>query len=106
MMDELIDRYGDLPDPALNLLTIALIRAEGVACGIQSIRQEGLVVFFVQEELDLDIWSELSDMTKGRLKMSLGKGTAIRLQLKAGENALNIIHKIFQKYLSLRHAEG
>ena len=106
MIDELLDRYGELPEPAMNLLTIALIRAEGVACGIHTIRQEGHSIFFGQDEPDIDIWSDLSDMTRGRLKMSLGQNVAIRLQLKAGENALNIIHKIFEKYLALRHAEG
>ncbi len=107
MIDELADRYGDLPAPAVNLLNIALARALGEACGITAIRQEGNTVFFTQEELDIDIWSDLSDLVKGRLRFAGGANDAmIKLQLRQGEDMLGIIHRIFEKYLDLRHAEG
>ncbi len=107
MIDELADRYGDLPAPAVNLLNIALARALGEACAITAIRQEGNAVFFTQERLDIDIWSELSDLVKGRLRfVGGGKDASVKLQLRPGEDMLAIIHRIFEKYLSLRHAEG
>ena len=102
MIDELSDRYGDLPSPAVNLLHISLARALGEACGITSIRQEGHDVFFTQDALDIDIWSDLADLVKGRLRF-VGSGTSasIKLQLRQGEDMLGIIHKIFEKYLAL-----
>ncbi len=104
MIDELSDRYGDLPAPAVNLLHIALMRALGEACGITAIRQEGLTVFFTQDTLDLDIWSELADLVKGRLRFAGGASEAsIKLQLREGEDMLGIIHRIFEKYLDLCH---
>ncbi len=107
MIDELADRYGEPPKPAQSLLQIALARALGEACGITSIRQDGRAVFFTQDQLDLDIWSTLSDMVKGRLRFSgLGDSAAIKLQLREGEDMLPIIHKIFEKYLVLLHAQG
>ncbi len=107
MIDELTDRYGDLPTPALNLLNIALIRALGETIGITAVRQEGNTVYFSQEQLDIDIWSELSELVKGRLRFAGGgKDASIKLQLRPGEDMLAIIHKIFVKYLSLRHTEG
>ena len=107
MTDELCDRYGDLPAPAVNLLNIALARALAEACGVTSIRQEGNTVFFTQDQLDIDIWSDLSDMTKGRLRFAgMSKDAAIKLQLKQGEDMLGIIHKIFEKYLSLLNSQG
>ncbi len=107
MLDELSDRYGDLPTPAVSLLHIALVRALAEACGITAVRQEGNTVFFTQEKLDLDIWSELSDLVKGRLRFAgLGKDAAIKLQLRPEEPMLPIIHKIFEKYLELQRAEG
>ena len=101
MADELMDRYGEMPEPALNLLRIALIRAEGVACGIQNVRQNGNTVTFIQKEVNIDVWMELADIVKGRLKLVAGNDACIRLSLKSGENALKIIHKIFEKYLEL-----
>ena len=106
MTDELCDRYGDLPAPAKNLLDIALARALAEACDVTSIRQEGNVVFFTQDQLDIDIWSDLSDMTKGRIRFSgMSKDASVKLQLRQGEDMLGIIHKIFEKYLSLRNAQ-
>ncbi len=106
MIDELSDRYGDLPAPAVNLLNIALLRALGEACDITAIRQEGHAVFLSQEHLDLDIWSELSDLVKGRLRFAgAGADAAIKLQLREGENLLGILQKIFEKYLQLREAQ-
>ncbi len=107
MIDELSDRYGDLPKPAVNLLHISLARALGEACGVTAIRQDGHAVYFSQEQLDIDVWSELSDMVKGRLRFSgAGATSAIKLQLREGEAMLPIIHKIFEKYLELLHAQG
>ena len=71
-----------------------------------SIRQEGNVIFFTQDQLDIDIWSDLSDMTKGRIRFSgMSKDASVKLQLRQGEDMLEIIHKIFEKYLSLRNAQ-
>ena len=107
MIDELADRYGDLPVSATNLLDIALARALGEACGITAIRQEGTTVFFSQDHPDIDVWSEISDLVKGRIRFTgAGSDAQIKLQLRSGEDMLGIIHKIFEKYLSLRHAEG
>ena len=107
MIDELADRYGDLPASAENLLDIALARALGEACGITAIRQEGNTVFFTQDAPDIDIWSEISELVRGRIRFTGGgEGAQIKLQLRPGEDMLGIIHKIFEKYLALRHAEG
>ncbi len=107
MIDELSDRYGDLPKPAVSLLHIALARALGEACGVTAIRQDGHAVYFAQEQLDIDIWSELAEMVKGRLRFSgVGEEAAIKLQLREGEAMLPIIHKIFEKYIELLHAQG
>ena len=106
MTDELVDRYGNLPTPAESLLWIALIRAEGIACGIRSIRQEGNAVLFTQDSLNLEVWSRLSELVHGRVRAVVGKEATIRLQLKAGEDMLRIIHKLFEKYLSISQDPG
>ena len=107
MIDELADRYGDLPVPATNLLDIALARALGEACGVTAIRQEGTTVYFTQDKPDIDIWSEISALVKGRIRFTgAGSDAQIKLQLRQGEDMLGIIHKIFEKYLSFGHAEG
>lgn len=44
--DEMLDRFGDMPRSAANLLEIARIKALAAACGIRSITQKGNEVVF------------------------------------------------------------
>ena len=103
MVDELADRYGDLPRAAYNLLMIALIRAEAIACGIKSIREENHTVIFLSDHPDIDAWSDISALVKGRLRFVLSGEPSIRLNLRESEDMLGIIHKIFVKYLAFTH---
>ena len=103
MVDELADRYGDLPRPAHNLLMIALVRAEAIKCSIKSIREEGNTVTFLTDHPDIDAWSEISALVKGRIRFVTGAEPAIRLALRPEEDRLTIIHKIFEKYLAFTH---
>ena len=60
-----------------------------------------------QPQPDLDTWSEIADLVKGRLRLAgAGSEAAIKLQLRQGEDMLGILHKIFEKYLALRHEQG
>ena len=99
--DELLDRYGDLPVQAENLLYVALIRAEGAACSIRQIRQDGNTVAIYPDKFRYEIWADLSRMLGGRLKMVLTGEAHLVLRLKEKENALRLIHKMFVKYTEL-----
>lgn len=99
--DELLDRYGDLPPQAENLLYAALIRAEGAACDIRQIRQDGSTVAIYPNHFRYEIWADLSRMLGGRLKMVLSGEPHLVLRLKEKENALRLIHKMFVKYTEL-----
>ncbi len=106
MTDELQDRYGEPPRVAMNLLWIALCRAQGVACGIRSIKQEGNTVIFTQNSLNLEVWSELSSLLKGRLRASIHGDASVHMQIKNGEDILGMTHKLLAKYLSLAREQG
>ena len=99
--DELLDRYGDLPVQAENLLYVALIRAEGAACDIRQIRQDGSTVAIYPGKFRYEVWADLSRMLGGRLKMVLSGEPHMVLRLKEKENALRLIHKMFVKYTEL-----
>ena len=84
---------------------VSFVEMLGEACGITAIRQDGNTVFFTQESPDIDIWSDISDLVKGRIRFTgAGSDAQIKLMLRQGEDMLGIIHKIFEKYLSLCHA--
>ena len=99
--DELLDRYGDLPVQAENLLYVSLIRAEGAACDVRQIRQDGSTVAIYPNKFRYEVWADLSRMLGGRLKMVLSGEPHMVLRLKEKENALRLIHKMFVKYTEL-----
>ena len=100
-VDELIDRYGDLPAPADSLLHIAYLRALAVSCGIRNIRQDGNAVFLVPEKLDLDVWTELSSLLSGKLRINMAQDVSVRLQIKPGENVTALLIRLLERCLEL-----
>lgn len=99
--DELLDRFGEMPQSVDNLLRIALLRSQAVTCGLKQITQSGRDVRMYPYEFDFDMWSELSDITGDRIKVSMTQNgdTFAILKLKPNENALISINKMFEKYL-------
>ncbi len=99
--DELIDRYGELPKPAKNLLLIALIRGNAIACGVEEVTAEGQTVDIYPSHIDIDVWSDLSDEFDGALKIVMSSRTHIAFSLKKNPKPLEYINKVFEKYIEL-----
>ena len=54
LLDEIIDRYGDPPKGVINLIDIALLRAEARRCGVNDIRQKAGDVMLTMNELNFE----------------------------------------------------
>ena len=101
ILDELLDRFGDIPKATENLLDIALIRALGKKCVIKQIRQENDIIQIYPDKIDFDIWADLSALLPGRIRMAMNGEPHLNLKLKSGENILPFIHKLFEKYTEI-----
>lgn len=101
ILDEMLDRYGDIPKASENLLNIALIRAYGKKCGIKQIRQAGPDIQIYAEKIDFDIWTELSNALPGRLRMVMNGEPHLNFKCKTGEDILSHVHKMFVKYTEI-----
>ncbi|MBQ8310643.1 MAG: transcription-repair coupling factor [Clostridia bacterium] len=101
--DELVDRFGEPPTPTQNLLRIALIHTAAVRCGITSIRQDSTGIHITPQKMDFDIWSELSRLFPGRMRMVMAGEPHICLRLQKEDDPLPFIHKMFEKYTEIRH---
>ncbi|NLM10092.1 MAG: transcription-repair coupling factor [Clostridiaceae bacterium] len=74
--DELIDRYGDVPDAASNLIKTVLVRKLAARCGFSIIKKKGnmvLLYFKDQTTLPLSLLSKFIQEQKGRIMFSAGK---------------------------------
>ena len=102
--DELIDRFGEPPRAANNLLQIALIRAMAQKAGMKKLMQRGEEVQIVPEQADIALWSELADDYAGRLRFMSGTEAYISLRLRKSEDALDTLTALFEKYLELEES--
>ena len=101
LLDEMIDRYGDMPKPVENLLMIALIRARAIECKISSITQEGSEFRITPTHIDIDIWSEVEESFDGRMKIILSSKPYISIRPSKSADALKSLCKVLEKYVEI-----
>ena len=103
LLDEIIDRYGDPPKGVLNLVDIALLRANARSVGICDIKQKAGDLMFTLVQLDFEAVSKLcaeSDY-KSRLQfVASAKVPTLRLKLSAGVDSLRQAKVFIDRYRS------
>ncbi|MCR5743707.1 MAG: transcription-repair coupling factor [Lachnospiraceae bacterium] len=75
IVDELVDRFGDVPEPVMNLLDVALLRATATKAGALTVRADdhmGSVTFSPDASIDPDKLKALMDKYRGDLRISAG----------------------------------
>ena len=101
LLDEIVDRYGDPPKGVLNLVEIALLRANARKVGICDIRQKAGDVFFTMTSLDFEAVSAIcADADyKTRLQfVASAKEPTLRLRLSTGADSLRQAKVFISKY--------
>ena len=104
LLDEMVDRYGDPTKGALNLIDIALLRAEAAALKISDISQKGRTVVFTLEGFAFEKISALCDLAEYKNKVFLSPKTqkpTLTLKLLAGENSLKASQNFLKNYQNL-----
>ncbi len=101
LLDEIIDRYGDPPKGVLNLIDIALLRANAQKVGIQDIRQKAGDVLFTLTNLNFEAVSALCadpDYKKRVLFVATAKLPTLRLKLAPNVDSLRQSKVFIQRY--------
>ena len=92
LMDELLDRYGDMPGPVTALLNVAMLRAAAMETGITDITQKGRqLLFSFDTRIDPSALLAVCTMAGYRSRLQLTAGTSPRLTLflQPNEDALD-----------------
>jgi transcription-repair coupling factor (superfamily II helicase) len=112
--EEIEDRFGDLPEPVINLLRVARIRAYAVRYGIEQVVQEKgeIVIRFSPDQngrIDAGRLIRLThEIPDRRVRLSSGRrvGIAFKVQgMKLGD-ALAMIERFLEKYETVLHKKG
>ena len=101
VLDELIDRYGDVPPQVMNLLSISLARAAARRCKIVSIVEEQSVIKIRPSKFDFNVWQMLSDENRGRLRVIASEQPTVNFLKKSGENAPEMMRDLFERYYEI-----
>ncbi len=91
LLDEIIDRYGEPPKGVLNLIDIALLRAEAKLCSIIDIKQKGSDVMLTLSTMDFDGISAICadpDYKNRLFFVATAKQPTLRLKLHSGADSL------------------
>ncbi|HAN20517.1 MAG: transcription-repair coupling factor [Clostridiales bacterium GWF2_36_10] len=103
LLDELTDRFGDLPKPTQNLIDISLIRNAASILGFSSVEQKGNIVSLYNRTLDIKISSAIASEPefKGTIMISAGAKPHLAIRLRSGDNNLEIIKRVLNFYTKL-----
>ncbi len=103
LMDELNDRFGDIPRTVENLIRISHIRNSAIPEGFTSIEQNGRMISFYNIGIDIEKCSVIAseEPFKGAVMISLGGKPHISYKLRDGENNLDICEKVITRYSML-----
>ena len=104
LLDEIIDRYGDPPRGVLNLIDIALLRANARKLSITDIKQKAGEVLFTLSNLNFEAFAALSaekDYKNRIFLVASAKQPTIRLKLASGVDSLKQSKVFLQRYQKL-----
>jgi transcription-repair coupling factor (superfamily II helicase) len=100
LVDELIDRFGDVPAPVHTLIRIALLRAKAGAKGITELQQKQnrLIVRFKTPDFARVAALCGAAAFKGRLLFSAGDAPYLSCRLLSGEPVLDTAQALAETY--------
>ncbi len=104
LLDEIVDRYGEPPKGVLNLIDIALLRANARALGIRDIKQKAGDVLFTLVELNFEAVSQLCaspDYKNRLLFVAAAKEPTLRLKLASGADSLKQSKVFMERFKKL-----
>ena len=101
LLDEIIDRYGDPPKGVLNLIDVALLRANAKKAGICDIRQKASEIHFTMIALDFNAISAICDTPEYKSRVQLvasAKQPTVKLRLASGIDSLKQAKVFIDRY--------
>ena len=101
LLDEIVDRYGEPPKGVLNLIDIALLRANARKVGIKDIHQKGGDVLFVMTNLNFEAVGALCADPDYKTRVAFlanAKEPTLRLKLSSGVDSLKQSKVFIERY--------
>lgn len=104
VLDELIDRYGDVPKSVEGLVDISLIRVTAAQLGVYEINQNKDSLIFYSDNLKMQSLKPLLDALGNRVLVNASGKPYLSVKLQTNEAPLSLINVVLNK-LSVQNAE-
>ena len=95
VIDELLDRYGDVPASVMGLVDIALVRNRAAAIGVYEIRQNDTSLLLYLNDIRRKEVPELIGKMAGRAMLSAGGKPYIAVRVKKTDKVIDTLKAIF-----------
>ena len=105
LLDEMVDRYGDPPKGAMNLIDIALLRARAAALGVTDLSQKGRTICLTLSRFEFEAIAALCGQAAYQKRVFLSPKAdkpILTLSLRAGENPLKAAQELIAAYAALQ----
>ena len=91
LLDELVDRYGDVPDSVMGLIDISLLRVLASSVGIHEVVQrKDSLMFYSNDFAHIDVGYVIKN-TKHKIMVNSTDKPYISATIKADENSLDVM---------------
>ncbi len=97
VIDELLDRYGDVPQSVMGLVDIALVRNRAADMGVYEIRQNDSSLMLYLSDIRRKEVPELIGRMPGRAMLSAGGKPYIAVRMGKGDKVLSTLKTMFSQ---------
>lgn len=94
LLDELFDRFGDVPKTVQTLLDIALMRNILANYGFKEINQKANSLMLIPQQLDMDIGSKLMINIKGRVLVNASTKPYITVKFNKNSDVVETLKEV------------
>ena len=101
IIDELCDRYGELPRAAFTLCRIALIRGLGIEAEFDKIDEREKEILFTAKNPHLTAVQSLANKYPGCIRMTLGATPVIVVKKLKGKQTVDLVSEILTEYIQI-----
>ncbi|MBR2929700.1 MAG: transcription-repair coupling factor [Clostridia bacterium] len=104
VLDEFLDRFGDLPKVVMRLVDVALTRALAEEAHIKRVDSKDGRLTFIPERPRLDLWAEVFPRFKGMSFLGVGSPNVV-YRLRPGEDPARLAADILTAYKEAMNEE-
>ena len=102
IVDEMLDRYGNVPQVVSDLIQISYIRQLAGMAGMAKIENKGSSILIYPLQMRADIWSSLAAVYPGKLFVNMSVSPYIAYRFRKNDFPLDFLIELFKKYIQIQ----